>query len=162
MSKINMSQLMDEVVHINNQIQGLQLLLQNKKSIIAKYFQKTGNKNINGDEATAFQQERTKVEYDVPMILATLPKDLTSQFIDKSYSIYDWKAFVQFCKSKGINPKELKQFISVSSSVNQQKLNNLYERGKITLKDLEGCYEATVTKSVVIRFKNIEKEIPVR
>ena len=156
-----MQQLMDDVVHINNQIKGLQMLLDSKKSTIAKYFQKSGNRRIDGDEAIAYQQEKVNIEYDVEMIQATLDKSVSSQFIDKTYEVNDWKAFAQFCKSKGIKPAELRRFVSVKSKVNQQNLNRLYEHGVIELKDLEGCYEATVTKSVVLRFKNIEKEIPI-
>lgn len=161
MSKINMQQLMDDVVHINNQIKGLQMLLDSKRSTIAKYFQKSGNRRIDGDEVVAYQQEKVNIDYDVEMIQATIDKDICLQFIDKSYEVNDWKSFVNFCKSKNIKPAELRRFISVKSKVNQQKLNKLYERGIIELKDLEGCYDATVTKSVVLRFKNIEKEIPI-
>ena len=162
MAKVNMNQLMEDVVHINNQIQGLQMLLQNKKSIIAKYFSKSGNRRIDGDEVTAYQQERVKIEYDVERILKKLPKELTLQFVDKSYSILDWKSFTRFCKEKGISPNELRRYILVSSSVNQEKLNALYDRGKIDLNDLKGCYEATTTKSIALKFKNVEREIPIK
>lgn len=162
MAKIDMNKLMDDVVHINNQIQGLQMLLQNKKSIIAKYFKKSGNRRIDGEEVIAYQQERVKIEYDVDRILKNLPKELTSQFVDKSYSILDWKSFTRFCKEKNITPNELRRYILISSSVNQDKLNALYDRGKIDLSDLEGCYEATTTKSIALKFKNVEKEIPIK
>lgn len=161
MSKINLNQLMDDIVHINNQLTGLNLLLKNKKHILSKYFVASGNRRLDGDEITAYEQTRTTIEYDVPKIIATLDKELTSQFIDKTYSIVDWESFVKFCKSKGIKPAELRKYIRVTSTVNQKKLNLLYDKNKVTLNDLKGCYEANVTKSVALKFKNIEGEIPI-
>ena len=72
MSKINLNQLMDDIVHINNQLTGLNLLLKNKKHILSKYFVASGNCRLDGDEVTAYEQTRTTIEYDVPKIIATL------------------------------------------------------------------------------------------
>lgn len=161
MAKINLNQLMDDIVHINNQITGLNLLLKNKKAIIATYFKKSGNRRIDGDEVTAYEQSRTNIKYDVPAIMAKLPKDTYSQFIERNYSISDWEGFVALCKKHGISGKQLRPFVTIQYSVDQNKLNKLYDHGKVSLSDLDGCYEATVTKSIALKFKNIEGEIPI-
>lgn len=161
MAKIDLNQLMSDIVHINNQLNGLNLLLKNKKQLLGKYFQKSGNRRVDGDEVTAYEQTRTKVEYNVPKILAKLPKSTTSLFIDKHYEITDWAGFVALCKANCIKPEKLRQYIRVSSEVNQTKLSVLYDKGKVTLSDLDGCYEATVTKSIALKFKNVDKEIPI-
>lgn len=161
MPKINLQDLMDDIVHINNQLQGLNLLLKNKKQMLSKYFQQSGNRRVDGDEVTAYEQTRTKIEYDIPAILNKLPKSITSLFIHKKYLISDWDGFVSLCKSHGIKPSELRSYITVQQEVDQAKLNLLYDKGKVSLKDLEGCYEATVTKSIALKFHNIDKEIPI-
>ena len=162
MPKINVNDLMDEIVSINNQKKGLDLLLQSKKSILAKFFQKSGKKSISNSDVTCYQREQTDITYDIDMIQTTLPKSLYSQFLVKSYEIPDWNRFTQFCKKHGISGNELKGLISVKTSVDQQKLNLLYDKGKVSLEDLEGCYDATIKRSIVLKFKNIESEIPIK
>lgn len=162
MPKININKLMDEIVSINNQKKGLDLLLQSKKSILAKFFQSSGKRSISNDDVTCYQREQTNIEYDTDAIQANLPKSLYSQFLVKNYTIPDWNRFVQFCKKHNISGNELKGLISVKTEVDQSKLNLLYDKGKVTLEDLECCYEATVKKSIALKFKNIESEIPIK
>lgn len=151
--------LMDDIIHITNQIAGLNMLLKEKKKQMSTYFTKSGKRSLSNDEATVYRQERTNIEYDVDAICNTLPKDIYKQFIEYNYSIRDWNAFTAFVKKLGITAAKLRPFITVKRTVNQAKLSKLYERGIITLADLEGCYTATVTTSVSLRMKNIDKSI---
>lgn len=161
MAKISLDKTMQDIVYLNNQIAGLKMLLQHKKDQMAKYFTVTGQKSVANDECTVFVQERTKIEYDVDAILETLGKDEAKRFVEWSYSIPDFKRFALFLKSKGITAKDVRPFLSVKKEVNQDKLTKLYEKGEITLEDLDGCYTASVTKSVALRMKNIDKEVPI-
>lgn len=161
MSKISIDKTMEDIVSIQNQINGLTMLLNNKKSIMAKYFEKSGNRQVANDECTCYVQERTKIEYDVDAILENVDEELVKKFIDKEYKIIDHVGLFKFLKSKGIQPKELRHFLFVDKKVNEKKLNDLYEKEQISLSDLEGCYNAHVVKTVVIRMKNIDKEIPI-
>lgn len=161
MAKISLDKTMQDIVSLNNQIAGLKMLLQHKKDQMAKYFTVTGQKSVANDECTVFVQERTKIEYDVDAILETLGKDEAKRFVEWSYSIPDFKRFALFLKSKGLTAKDVRPFLSVKKEVNQDKLTKLYEKGEITLDDLDGCYTASVTKSVALRMKNIDKEVPI-
>lgn len=161
MAKINLDQLMQDIVYISNQQAGLKMLLDQKKAIMAKYFQKSGERSIANDEATVYVQERTDISYDVEAILKRLPKELTSQFIEKSYSIPDWDAFVRFMKRKGVSAQELRPFVSISKQVDQKALSSLYEKGVVSISDLDGCYEATTRSSVCLKMKNVDREIPI-
>lgn len=161
MAKISLDKTMQDIVSLNNQIAGLKMLLQHKKDQMAKYFTVTGQKSVANDECTVFVQERTKIEYNVDAILETLGKDEAKRFVEWSYSIPDFKQFALFLKSKGITAKDVRPFLSVKKEVNQNKLTKLYEKGEITLEDLDGCYTASVTKSVALRMKNIDKEVPI-
>lgn len=160
-SKISINKVMDEISSIQNQITGLQLLLKNKKAIMAKYFDKSGKRTASSDECTVYVQEHTKIEYDINKILKSVDKSLTNQFIDKSYIITSPKELFTYLKQYGITAMQLSRWITVNKEVNQEKLNTLYEHGKISINDLKGCYEAKTNKSIVLKLKNTNREIPI-
>lgn len=160
MAKIDLNKLMEDIVSINNQVQGLNMLLTNKKHILAKYFQKSGNRSIRSDNVTCYQQDRTKITYDIPAIKRSLPKDKYKLFINDKHYVMDWDGFVRMCKAHNISPNDLRPFISVESEVDQEKLKKLYDKKVIGIEDLEGCYDATVTSSVALKFNNVDRTIP--
>lgn len=159
--KISIDKTMQDIVYIKNQIDGLTLLLNNKKSIMAKYFEKSGNRSIENDDCTVYVAERAKVNYDVDKIQESLPKELYSQFIVNTRTISDWNYFGKLMRSKGITMDQLRPCISVKKEVDQKALDKLYERGKVDIRDLDGCYEAVVNKSIVLKMKDIERSIPI-
>lgn len=156
--KINPEKLMDEIVFVQNQINGLQMLLVNKKQTMAKFFEKSGKNSISNDECTVYVQERTTVEYDVDKLQETFPKEITKQFIEKEY-IANWERLVEYFKEHGVPASEIKQFFTVKKTVNKDKLSKLYDHGTISVTDMEGCYTAKVTKSVALKLKNTKQEI---
>ena len=157
--KINIDKTMDECVSIQNQIDGLKLLLIQRKQLLAKYFESTGKKQLSNSDCIIYVSEKTTVDYDVDAILDKVDRDLTDVFITKDYTIRDWPRFVKFMKSQGITGKELRPYIDVKKQVDKSALSKLYDSKKITLSDLEGCYTANVTKSVVLRLKDAKQEI---
>lgn len=159
--KVSIDKTMQDIVYIRNQIDGLTMLLNNKKSIMAKYFEKSGNRSIENDDCTVYVAERAKISYDVDKIQKSLPKDVYSQFIVNTRTISDWSNFGKLMKSKGITMDQLRPYISVKKEVNQKALDKLYERGKVDIRDLDGCYEAVVNKSIVLKMKDIERSIPI-
>lgn len=161
MAKISIDETMGEIVSIQNQINGLQMLLKNKKAIMAKFFETTGRNRVDNDECTVFVRETTKIEYDVDAILEKVPEELTTQFVKRERKVVDWKGFVRFLKNSGVNPKELRRFMSITKSVDEDALKKLYEAGKLSIEDLSGCYEAKVSKAVTLRMKNVDREIPI-
>lgn len=157
--KVDIDQVMDDCVSIQNQIDGLNLLLIQKKQTLAQYFEHSGKKQLSNDDCVVFISERTNVEYDIDKLLEKLDKELTDQFISKEFTISDWSRFVAFMKSKNISGKELKPYILTKRSIDKTKLSKLYDQKKLTIQDIEGCYEAKVTKSVVLRLKNAKQEL---
>lgn len=162
MAKVSVDNTISDIVHIQNQINGLQLLLNQKKASMAKYFDKSGSRSISSDECTIFVQERANIEYDIPALKETLDKEVFNAFVESEYCINDWKRFCKFLKSNGIEAKQLRPYITISRKVNQEKLSKLYERGIVNLEKIKGCYEATVKKSIVLKMKNVEREIPIK
>lgn len=161
MAKISIDKTMEDIVSIQNQINGLQMLLQAKKSIMSKFFEKTGKRRVDTDECIVFVKENTRIEYDVDAILKNVDEKLTKQFIKKDCKIVDWDGFVKFFKRLGADPKELRRFLSITRKVDEDVLKKLYESGELSIEDLDRCYDANVTKSIILKMKNIDREIPV-
>ena len=162
MAKISVDQVMDDIVHVQNQINGLTMLLNQKKATMAKYFDKTGERSASNDECTVYVQERTNIDYDIDALKQSLPRDQYDSFVVTEHSIDDWKGFCRLLKKHGLTAEEVRPFISIVRKVDQQKLNQMYEHGDISIQVLNGCYTATVKKSIVLKLKNTEREIPIK
>ena len=162
MAKVSVDQVMDDIVHVQNQINGLTMLLNQKKATMAKYFDKTGERSASNDDCTVYVQERTNIDYDIDALKQSLPRDQYDSFVVTEHSIDDWKGFCRLLKKHGLTAEEVRPFISIVRKVDQQKLNQMYEHGAITIQDLHGCYTATVKKSIVLKLKNTEREIPIK
>ena len=162
MAKVSVDQVMNDIVHVQNQINGLTMLLNQKKATMAKYFDKSGERSASNDECTVYVQERTNIDYDIDALKQTLPRDQYDSCVVTEHSINDWKGFCRLLKKHGLTSQEVRPFISITRKVDQQKLNQMYEHGAITIQDLHGCYTATVKKSIVLKLKNTEREIPIK
>ena len=162
MAKVSVDQVMDDIVHVQNQINGLTMLLNQKKATMARYFDKSGERSASNDDCTVYVQERTNIDYDIDALKQTLPRDQYDSFVVTEHSIDDWKGFCRLLKKHGLTAQEVRPFISIVRKVDQQKLNQMYEHGAITIQDLHGCYTATVKKSIVLKLKNTEREIPIK
>ena len=162
MSKIDVNKVIEECTTLQNQIDGLSILLKQRKNILAGYFETTGVKNASGEDSIAYVVERINTEYDVDKLQNKLPKEICEKFINKQYSVVDWVNFVKFMKEKGVSGQEIKKYFIVNTDVDEKKLSDLYEHGEIDVSDLEGCYTSTVTKSIAIRSKHKDKTIPLK
>lgn len=162
--KVNIDKTMSDIVSLQNQITGLQMLLDQKKNIMAKYFDKTGNRSVSNDDCTVFVQERTTINYDVEKIRNRLSKDKCEKFIESERYVdsENWKTFVKLMKKYNVPPIEMFKLMKTRRVVDQKKLSRMYENGEIELKELKGCYEASVKKSVVLKMKDVNKEIPIK
>ena len=73
MAKISVDKIMDDIVHVQNQIDGLTMLLNQRKATMAQYFDKSGERSCSNDECTVYVQERTNINYDIQALKASLP-----------------------------------------------------------------------------------------
>ena len=159
MAKIDLDKIMDDCVAIQNQLDGLSLLLMQKKQTLAKYFEQSGKRQLANDDCTISVQERTTVDYDIEALSEKLPKNILPFVVEKHFEINDWDAFTKFLKRKGISGQEVRPYISITKNVNKDNLSKLYDQKKLSIKDIQGCYTAKVTKSVVLRLKDAKREI---
>ena len=165
MSKVNIQKVIDDIVHVTNQITGLNMILNDRKNIMARYFEKTGNRQRENDDCLVYVQERTNIEYDVDMLKEVLPKEVYKDVVDMSATISDWRRFIKILNRMNLSKdqmRDIRSLVNVEKKVNQQKLSKYYENGKVNINDLKGCYSASVKKSVAVRMKSSSPEIPIK
>ena len=160
--KISINDTMNDIVCLKNQIAGLNMLLEQKKSIMAKYFDKTGNRTISNDDCTVYVAERTNIEYDINKLKKKLQPHILNKFIVTQREITDWKEFCRVMRKYNVGNIELKDTIKKKEVVDQKELTKLYERGEITLDDIKGCYTASVKKSIVLKMNDINNELTIK
>lgn len=151
--KISIDNTIEDIENIQKQIIVLNELLTTKKQIMAKYFEKTGKNKISSNTSTIYVSERVSVKYDIKKIIKSIGKEMSKKFIDKSIIVDDSAGLSKSLKRKGIDLRELKEYIHIESSVDENKLSELYDKGELSLSALDDCYEATVKKSINLKFK---------
>lgn len=81
-----------------------------------------------------------KVTWILEKLKEKLPLKKQKHVITKMYTINDFKGLVEYLKTCGVEPKKFKKYIDVQEEVNEAELNRLYEVGKISRKEIDGCY----------------------
>jgi len=119
------------------------------KEWIGKYVQKYGNQKYEG--INCYMQCRTKVTYDVKAIRKRFGKQ-AAKFVD-DHLLFDSSIFLQLCEENGIDRNIFlkKGVCERKQEVNENKLTELVEKGKISLGDLKDCCTVEETNSLAIR-----------
>lgn len=151
--KISIDKLMQDVFYLNNQIKGLQFLMEQKKSIFKKYFQQTGHTSVANDDISIYTQERTKINYNVNKLKKEKP-EIAKKILTKKVEVTDGKKLLSLLKEYGVSKQEVKACLNVYAEVDEAKLTKLYENGTITVDDLSGYYDATSKLSIAVKVKN--------
>lgn len=92
---------------------------------------------------------RNKILWNVVKLKKKLDKKLYKQVVTKEYTINDMNGLVEYLKSCGVNPKKFKQFIDVDETLNEAELDRLYDTGKITKEQLDGCYVSELSEPYI-------------
>lgn len=87
------------------------------------------------------------VVYDAKAVLERAGKSTGKALVNKTYTVNDMDGLIKLLKSHGVSPKDFKRFINVEMSVNEARLEQLYETGAISMEDLDGCYSVKENKS---------------
>ena len=101
--------------------------------------------------------QNTRIKFDPEKLEKALGKTLSEDVIIKHYTVNDMfglTAYLKQCKN-GVDPKIFKSFISVSKTVDTKALDQLEALGKITAKQIQGCY--TISKDVPYFTVSVEK-----
>lgn len=79
--------------------------------------------------------------------LSKMDKNDLSEIIHKTYKINDIDGLIEYLKSCGVNPKKFKEFLTIEKVVDNKKVDEFSKIGKITEKDVEGCYTVKENES---------------
>ena len=123
--KVSIDKLMQDVFYLNNQIKGLQMLLDQRKSVFKKYFQKTGHTSVSDDNVSVYTQERTKVEYDINKLKKEKP-EIAKKILTKKIEVTDANGLIALLKKYGVSKQEMKACLKPYAEVDEAKLTKLY------------------------------------
>ena len=86
------------------------------------------------------RQRNSKIVWFVDELKKCLSKKLFKEITDCTYTVVDMDGLIEYLKTCGVKPEIFKKYIEVSRTVNSDVLNQKYEIGEISKKDVEGCY----------------------
>lgn len=84
--------------------------------------------------------QSVSIQFDADKLEKKLNKEYCQEIISKKYEVQDITGLIEYLKTCGVNPKKFKSFINVTKSVDQSKLDQLFLTGKLSEKDVDGCY----------------------
>jgi len=93
---------------------------------------------------------RTSIKYDIEKLKEVLDADLFAGITSWDIKIDSPKLFMSTMKSLGLKSKDVRKFATFSRVLDKDKLNQMYDVGEISLKELKECYTANTTSSVKI------------
>lgn len=134
------------------EIKSIKKSLDDDKKKVIFYMNKTGKESIKSDFGSVYSIVKINIEYDAKAIMKCLSKEYTDEIIKKSYSV-DISKLKQLFKKYDVPLEKLKEVVSIERTVDEVKLNKLYDSGEISLEDLDGCFKTHETKSYGFRFK---------
>lgn len=95
---------------------------------------------------TVTKVRRKKITWDLEELKKKLPKEKFKLVVNKQYSINDMSGLIRYLKQCGVDPKKFKKFIDVSETLDETKLDTMYETGKLKTEEIRGCYTVGVSE----------------
>ena len=96
--------------------------------------------NCSEGDLTVKRVQKSNVIFDPVKLEKALGKQLSENIILKRYEIVDMTGLIAYLKECGVDPRVFKSFVHVSKTVDTKELDRLEELGKITAKQVQGCY----------------------
>lgn len=112
----------------------------------------------DGNSILLTQVIRTSITFDEHKLLRKLGKERMKEITKTKIDIIDLEAFVKVMRRFGIGMQHFDDVILVRKEIDHDKINRLEETGKITHKDIEGCYEVKASKPYYQTRKRSTKE----
>lgn len=98
----------------------------------------------NHVKLTVTRVRTKKILWNIKKLKKALSKKIYNQCVDKTYTINNMKGLVEYLKECGVDAREFKKYITVSETVNNQKMDDLSALGEIKASDIEDCYELKI------------------
>ena len=85
--------------------------------------------------------QRASVNFKIDKLERVLPKDVAKKVIVKRYEVKDVQGLISYLKKCNVDPQVFKGFLNIIKHVDEKEIDKLEELGKISIKQIEGCYE---------------------
>ena len=89
---------------------------------------------------------KTHIEWFPDKLEKRIEKKVAKEVIKKHYYIADMQGLVKYLKSCGVNPKIFAKYLLIEKQVDQDAVGRLGESGKITPRNISGCYIVKCSK----------------
>lgn len=89
---------------------------------------------------TVTKIRRKKITWDLEALKKKLSKEKFTTVVNKEYTVIDMPGLVKYLKTCGVDAKKFKKFINVSETLDETKLDTMYETGKLKQEEIRGCY----------------------
>lgn len=89
---------------------------------------------------TVTKVRRKKIAWDLEALRKKLSKEKFTTVVNKEYTVIDMPGLVKYLKTCGVDAKKFKKFINVSETLDETKLDTMYETGKLKQEEIRGCY----------------------
>lgn len=89
---------------------------------------------------TVTKVRRKKITWDLEALKKKLSKEKFIAVVNKEYTVIDMPGLVKYLKTCGVDAKKFKKFINVSETLDETKLDTMYETGKLKQEEIRGCY----------------------
>lgn len=161
-NRLSLDSAQQEIIHAYNcEKQAGELLLESDehKQRVLNYIVNSGIKHLDVELADLIIRcqttNRTKITYFIDKIKQKFSKEIVNEVIDKKYIVSDIDKLKSVMKQYGVPPQVLKDCLLVTESVNNHRIDELFEQGHIDIKKLKGCYE--LSESTTIGIKELSK-----
>ena len=137
----------------------LEALYKESEGFVKNFIKEKRVDEVQLDDGTAelisgMIYDRVTILYDEDKIKAALNKDQWKEVTDEMF-VVSKSGLNAFTKAHPELKAELKQFITKSVHFNEKKLDVAYERGVVSLKEIDGCFRTNVTE--VFKFSRKKK-----
>ena len=95
---------------------------------------------------TVTKVRRKKITWNLEALRKKLSKEKFATVISKEYTVVDMPGLVKYLKTCGVDAKKFKKFINVSETLDETKLDTMYETGKLKQEEIRGCYTVGVSE----------------
>lgn len=130
--------------------------------LVKVFLEKNGNKKgiieTKEEKISLCVVEPSSIIWDMEKLQKQLGKKLSDVVFNKQVTITNYNAVVELLKKYGVPAKEFTQFLTVKKEVNQEAIDNLFQLGKISKKDIKGCYTVKKGTAYVKLTKGEKKE----
>lgn len=150
-----------ETAELEEEVGRLLLKIDENKGKIQSYFDEKDIKKlevpvITTDEGTTTlrivckKSERATIKYDVEKLREKVDEEVFLEITNRTYTINDINAMIQLVRDAGVSAKEFKKLLDVKVTADSQAIKRLYDAKELTMKQLQGAYTATISKSIKI------------